>query len=176
MGRLREIIRRIPLVRAIEGGAIAVALWCILFAFQLLPGIAADTTGVWLFALAGIAIGASRFRRVLVVFLALAAATVLLVTLTSLPNAVASRWIRRDPFPDSALSAVVVLSGGVNPNNTINSEALDHLITGLELIRSGKASVLVTTTVEEKFPGALVSSTVDQSRIVALFAGGTRWI
>jgi uncharacterized SAM-binding protein YcdF (DUF218 family) len=174
--RLREISRRVPLAHAIEGAAIAVALWCILFAFQLLPGTTADTTGVWVFALAGIIIGASPFRRALLVVLAIASATVLVVTLTSLSNAVASRWTRGDQLPDSVLPAVVVLSGSVNPNNTINSQALDNLITGLRLIRDGRANVLVTTTVEEKFPGAVVTSTVDQSRTIGLFAGGARWI
>ena len=129
-----------------------------------------------LFGLAGIAAGISRFHRILVVVLALAAAAVVLVTQTSVSNSVASRWIRQDRFPDSALSAVVVLSAGVNPNTTINSEALDHLITGLELVRAGNASVLVTTTVEERFPAGAVSSAADQSRIVALFGAHGRWI
>jgi uncharacterized SAM-binding protein YcdF (DUF218 family) len=174
--RLSGLVRRVPLARTIEGGAIGVALWCILFIFQLLPAIAADTPGVLLFGIAGVAIGVSRLRRSLLVILAVGAAMVVVVTQTSVSNVVASRWIREDQFPDSAVAAVVVLSAGVNANATISGEALDHLITGLELIRAGKATVLVTTTVEQKFPAGVVTSTVDQSRIVALFGGQVQWL
>src|SRR2546428_12203807 len=175
-GKLRESIRRLPLTRIIEGGAIGVAVWCVLFALQLLPGGAADTWGVLVFGFAGIAAGASRLYRSLLIILALAATVVVVVTQTSISNAVASRWTREDQFPDSALPAVVALGAGLNPNNTISGEALDHLITGLELVRAGKASMLVTTTVIEKFPTGVVTSTLDQSRIVALFQGSGKWI
>lgn len=119
---------------------------------------------------------ASRFRRGLAIVLVLAAAMVVVVTQTSLSNALAARWVREDQFPDSGVSAVVALSGGLNPNRTINSEALDHLINGLELVRERKANMLVTTTVEERFPTGVVKSTIDQSRIISLFGGDTKWI
>ena len=175
-GKLRELIRRVRLARIVEGGAIGVALWCILFAVELLPGILSDTPGVLLFGLVGAAAQASRVRRGLLVILVLAAAVVVVVTQTPLSNILAARWVRADQFPDSGVSAVVALSAGLNPDTTINSEALDHLINGLELVRAGKASVLVTTTVEERFPAGAVKSTVDQSRIVSLFGGNTKWI
>lgn len=175
-GKLRELTRRVRLARIIEGGAIGVALWCILFAVELLPGILSDTPGVLLFGIAGAVAQASRVRRGLVVILVLAAAMVVVVTQTPLSNAIAATWVREDQLPDSGLSAVVALSAGLNPNRTINSEALDHLINGLELVRGGKANVLVTTTVEERFPTGVVNSTMDQSRIISLFGGGTKWI
>ena len=172
--KARESTRRVSLTRIIEGGAVGVALWCILFAFQLLPGFTADTWGVLLFGFAGIAAGISRLRRALWVALALAAAVVVLVTQTSLSNALASHWVRQDQFPDSPVAAVVVLSAGLNANGTINSEAADHLIAGLEMVRAGKARVLVTTTVRQDFPNGAVSSTTDQSRIVSLFGENGR--
>ena len=175
-GKLRERIRRIQLARIIEGGAIGVALWCILFAVELLPGILFDTPGVLLFGVAGAVAQASRVRRGLVVILVLAAAMVVVVTQTPLSNALAASWVREDQFPDSGVTAVVALSAGLNPNRTINSEALDHLINGLELVRARKANVLVTTTVEEQFPNGVVKSTMDQSRIISLFGGDTKWI
>ena len=175
-GKLRRLIHRLPLARIIEGGAIGVALWCILFAVDLLPGILSDTPGVLLFGIAGAVAQASRARRGLVVILVLAAAMVVVVTQTPLSNALAANWVREDQFPDSGLSAVVALSAGLNPNRTINSEALDHLISGLELVRARKANVLVTTTVEERFPTGVVKSTMDQSRIISLFGGDTKWI
>lgn len=174
--KARESTRRVSLTRIIEGGAVGVALWCILFAFQLLPGFTADTWGVLLFGFAGIAAGITRLRRALWVALALAAAVVVLVTQTSLSNALASHWVRQDQFPDSPVAAVVVLSAGLNANGTINSEAADHLIAGLEMVRAGKARVLVTTTIRQDFPNGAVSSTTDQSRIVSLFGENGRWM
>lgn len=160
----------------IEGGAIGIALWCMLLAFQLLPGKTADTAGVLMFGLFGIAIRLSRIRDALLAILVVAAVIVLVVTQTPVSDAVASRWIRSDAFPDSGVAAVVVLSAAVNPNKTISSEALDHLITGLELTGAGKAPMLVTTTVRQRFPGGVVSSEADQSRIVALFGRPIKWI
>lgn len=160
----------------VQGSAIAVALWCILFVFQLLPGFTADTWGVLLFLAVGAAVGATRFRLALIVLLGVAALAVVVVTQTSVSNRLAAGWIRSDPLPDSSLPAVVVLSGGLNPNNTINSEALDHLITGLEMVRGGKARTLVTTTIEERFPKGIVTSVPDQSRIILLGGSGTPWL
>lgn len=147
-----------------------------MFAFQLLPGVLADTPGVLLFGTAGAVAHASRLRRGLLAILILAGALVVVVTETSLSNAIAATWVREDQFPDSGVAAVVVLSAGLNPNGTINSEGLDHLINGLELLRAHKANVLVTTTVEERFPSGLVKSTLDQSRIISLFGADSQWI
>jgi uncharacterized SAM-binding protein YcdF (DUF218 family) len=147
-----------------------------LFVFELLPGFTADTPGVFMFGMAGAVVQLSAFRRVLTVILALAATLVLLVTQTSLSNAVAANWVRHDAFPDSGVAAIVVLSAGVNPNNTINGEALDHLIDGIELVRMRNVNLLVTTTVEERFATGLINSTVDQGRIISLFDGRVRWL
>src|SRR5438105_13794 len=167
---------RLPVKRAIEGSAIGVALWCILFAFQLLPGATADTPGLLVFLFVGVALTLTRLRIVLLAVLALSAGLVVLVAETPLSNALAFRWARQDPLPASTLPAVVVLSAGLNPNGTINSEALDHLLTGLELVRAGRATVLVTTTVEQRFPHGAVTSTTDQARIVSLFQFNGRWV
>jgi uncharacterized SAM-binding protein YcdF (DUF218 family) len=118
---------------------------------------------------------ATRLRRGLLVVLILAAATLVIVTESSLANLIAKRWVREDQFPDSGVSAVVVLSGGVNPNGTISSEALDHLIHGVEIMRSHGAKFLVTTSRKEKFPGGVVESTLDQSRIVSLIGADSNW-
>ena len=174
--KLRELIRRVPVARIVEGGAFGVALWCILFAFQLLPGILADTQGVQIFATAGAVAKSTRLHRGLSVILILAAAMVVIVTETPLSNVIAARWVRKDIIPDSGVAAVVVLSAGLNPNGTINSEGLDHLINGLELLRAHKARVVVSTTVEERFPTGLINSAIDQSRIVGLFGADSQWI
>lgn len=147
-----------------------------LFVLQLLPGRSADTQGVVISAVVGMGVRVSRLGPYLIAILAAAAGIVLVVTQTSMSNAVASRWIRCDPLPDSGVAAVVVLSAAVNPNGTMSGEALDHLLTGLELISVMNAPLLVTTTVRQSFPTGSVSSETDQSRIVAQFGGPSRWI
>jgi uncharacterized SAM-binding protein YcdF (DUF218 family) len=167
---------RTSFARSLEGAATGIALWCILFALQLLPGFTADTWGVIVFAIVGALIGVTRLRPVLIAVLIVASALILVVAETSLANAVASRWIREDKLPATPVDAVVVLSAGVNPNNTISTEALDHLLYGLQLVRAGKSNVLVTTTAQEKFPSGLVSSVPDQARTIALFGGNLKWL
>lgn len=161
--------------RLFEGAALGIALWCILFSFQLLPAFFADTWGVLIFGISGIAANAA-FRRALVATLAIAAAVVVVVTLTPLTNAIASRWVRGDRFPSTPVAAVVVLSGTVNPNTTMGGDALDNMLFGLQLVRDGRANAVVTTTVEQKFPGKWVSSAVDQARIMALLGSQVRWL
>ena len=169
-------IRRLRWRRIIEGGAIGIALWCMLLAFRLLPGATIDVEGLVLFAAAGIAINVSGLRKFLLPVLALGAAIILVVGETGVAGMAASRWIRSDAVPDSGIEAVVVLSASVNPNETMSGEALDHLLTGLELTKSGKAPLLVTTTVQTVYPTGTVSSQADQSRIVRMVDGSVRWI
>jgi uncharacterized SAM-binding protein YcdF (DUF218 family) len=101
---------------------------------------------------------------------------VLVVTLTPVSNMVAANWVRSDRLPAGTLPAVVVLSESVNPNGTISSGALDHLLFGIQLVRERRATALVTTTVDREFPKAAVSSSIDQARIIALAAPGVRWL
>ena len=160
----------------IEGAAIGIALWCVLFIFQLLPGKAQDTEGVFSFAIVGMGIRVTRFGSYLWVILALAAALVFFVSETSVSNGVASRWIRCDTLPDSGIGAVIVMSAGINPNGTMSSEALDHLLTALQLTRKENGPILVTTTVRQIFPTGAVSSESDQAQIISLAGGRARWI
>ena len=169
-------IRRARLVRLVEGGAIGIAGWCILFAFHLLPGFLADTPGLALFTVVGAASNATRLRPVLLALLVVGAALTLLVAETPLAGALAARWVRSDELPDAKLGAVIVTSAGVNPNGTMSSEALDHLLNGLELIRAGRSDLLVSTTVEQQFPGGTVTSAADQSRVIDLFAVPVPWL
>jgi uncharacterized SAM-binding protein YcdF (DUF218 family) len=169
-------LRRVPAAGLAEGGATAVALWCILLSFGLLPGVVADDYGVETILVVGMVIGASRLRRVLRPMLIAGATAVLVVALTPLSSVISARWLRDDPVPESGVAAVVVLSAGLTPDTTTTFEALDHLITGLELIRARKSDLLVTTTVEQRFSTGHVSSQTDQARIVDLFGGGVRWL
>jgi len=166
----REAIRH-----ALEGSALGVALWCVCFALQILPGTLADTPGVLLLAAFGLFVGATRFRRVLLVLLELATLVIAVVTLSPLSEASAARWVRQNPIPSSGVAAAVSLSAGINPDTTISGEAADHLLMALELVRAGKARSLVTTTTADLFPTGFVSSETDQMRIIDLFAGRVDW-
>ncbi|PYO47012.1 MAG: hypothetical protein DMD72_11220 [Gemmatimonadetes bacterium] len=174
--RARQLIKTASLASIVEGCAIGVALWCMLYAFGLLPGATADTPGLFVFGVIGAAANWWRLRSILIVLLVAGATVILVVGETSISNVVASRWVRADRFPDSGVPAVVVLSVGLNPDTTISSEALDHLIVGIELTRARKTSILVTTTVGQRFPTGYVTSEMDQSRIIKLLAPGTYWI
>ncbi len=159
-----------------QGAAIGVALWCMLFSMQLLPGFTSDTWGVLLFAAIGVGARFLHAEVILAAALILFAVVVLVVTQTSLANIVARKWARRDPLPAQSLDAVVVLSGGVNPDTTMTSGALDNLLTGLELIHEGRSKVLVTTITDQRFPTGVIHSVVDQSRIISQFRGPGRWL
>ena len=172
----RSSIRRLQLRQIIQGGALGIALWCMLFALRLLPGLAAEAEGVLLFGLAGMATAPSRFRGYSLAIIAVLAPIIVVVTQTSVSDAVAGRWIRCDAFPDSGIAAAVVLSAGLNSNNTMNGEALDNLLTGLELTAAGAAPVLVATTVMHRFPNPIgvLSTEADQLRILALLGRQVR--
>lgn len=161
---------------ALIGAAAGITIWCALLVLQVLPGVGTDTPGIVLCAVIGLAIGVSHWRGVLLVILQLAAAVVLVIALSPVSNTIARYWVRSDPQSHSPLDAVIVLSAGLNPDTTISSDALDHLIAGLEIVRSGQSRVLVTTTTQAIYPTGLVSSQVDQSRIVDLIRTGAEWI
>ena len=172
----RPSMNRERVLATAEGGALALTLWCVLLAFELLPGIAVDGRGIVLFTIVGMILGAWRGRRVLIALIELGAVAVFLVSLTPASNIAIARWTRSDVMPDTTLSAVIVLSASVNGDTTISDEALDHLMTGLELIHAGKAQSLVTTTVNQPFPQRVVSSAPDQARVIGLFSGHVNWI
>lgn len=154
----------------LEGFGIGVGMWCMGFAVDLLPGLLRDTPGVLLFAVVGAVTNLTRARPALVILCGLYAAVIVIVSETSLSGALASRWVRADSLP-AKVDAVVITSAGVNPNGTLNGAGLDHLLSGLELIRAGIADTLVSSTVGDDFPAGAVSSALDQSRVIALFGG-----
>jgi uncharacterized SAM-binding protein YcdF (DUF218 family) len=160
--------RRTVAARLLEGWAIGIAGWCILYAFHLLPGFFADTTGLLVFSVASAAACATRLRTAVAVMLVVGALAVFLVAETPISGVLARRWVRADQLPNAKIGALVATSASVNPNGTMSREALDHLLTALELVRAGRSDVLVTTTVEERFPTAFVVSSADQKRIVGL--------
>src|SRR5436190_14413362 len=71
---LRALVRN-----AVTGGTAAIAIWCIMLLLQVLPGPAADTSGVVLFGIIGVAAGMTRLRSLTIVVLQVAAALVFLL-------------------------------------------------------------------------------------------------
>jgi len=157
-------------MRLLEGFGIGVAIWCMGFAVDLLPGLLSDTSGVLLFAVVGAVVNLTRARIAIVILCGVCAAVIVIASETPISGALASRWVRADSLP-AKVDAVVITGAGVNPNGTINGAALDHLLSGLELIRAGIADTLVSTTIVDTFPAGDVSSALDQGRVIALFGG-----
>ena len=162
--------------RAAVGGAMGIALWCFAEAFRVLPMPLADITGVALGGVLGLVIGASPFRPVLPILLCIAASITLIVSATFLSEGIAARWVRINPLPEAPLDAVIALSEGLNPDTTISSVALDHLLYAAELVRSGRAKLLITTTTAEEFPMGSVHSEVDQGRVVSMLGDTAVWL
>jgi uncharacterized SAM-binding protein YcdF (DUF218 family) len=160
----------------LEGSAIGIAIWCSLFTLQVLPNKLADSPGLVLAAVIGLIAGATGRRAALLIALQIAAAAALLIAASPVSEWIAARWVRNEALTPEGVAAVVVLSAGLNPDTTISSEAADHLLMGLELVRAGKAHSLVTTTTEERFPTGFVSSEVDQGRLIDLLAPQVSWM
>ncbi|HEY4130599.1 MAG TPA: YdcF family protein, partial [Gemmatimonadaceae bacterium] len=163
--------------RAVVGAAIGIALWAIGYAFGLVPALLLGSNGLWLVLILGAIVGATRFDWVLRYLLIAGALILLIVAVTPLAPTLSKWWMRTDPMPPDGVQAVVPLSGGLNNQGMINAEALDHLITALELVKAGKAPVLVTTTVEHGFPvtGHFTSEN-DQAQLISLLGGNVEWL
>ena len=85
------LITREAAGRGLFGGAVGIALWCSLFALQLLPGSLGDTPGVVTMGVAGVLAGIGRLRRWLHGALQLMAWTVTIVALSPLSETIAAR-------------------------------------------------------------------------------------
>lgn len=166
---------RQALAAAARGVIAGIGSWCMLFVFGVLPARLADDPGVLLFAAAG-ALAIVVSPRVVACAFATLSILVAIVALSPAADFLQSWWVRDDPFPAAGVTAVIALSGGVNPDTTVSGDALDHLINGIELVRDGRAGALVTTTTEELFPTGAVSSDVDQQRVVSLLGARITWI
>ena len=100
--------------------------------------------------------------------------TYLVIAGTPLMFRVAGQWVRADPIPASA-DAIVVLSGGINSDGSLNTQGVQRLLSGLELYQRGVASRLFTTSVQQEFPNGVLSSTADQERLIRLGGAASAW-
>jgi uncharacterized SAM-binding protein YcdF (DUF218 family) len=155
---------------------LCVALWCVLYAPGLLPAHLAALHGLWITIVLGAVLALVRLDRVVPPLILVASTCLTIVGSTPLTAALARWWIRQDAMPAAGVSAIVPLSGTVNNEGAISAEAVDHLITALELVNAGKAPVLLTTTVQQEFPTGIVTNTQDQARLIELFGRQVEWI
>jgi len=170
------VITREQLVSIVKGLTGGTAIWCLLGTLNVLSGKMADTPGLLLLVLLGLVATLVRQYRLVVTSLVTLASAVLLISVTSIAPTIAAHWTRTSAIATNGVDAVVVLSGGLNADTTISSEALDRLLTGLELVNRGTAPILVTTTTEEVFPTGLIDSEVDQTRIINSLTRPVAWL
>ena len=168
--------RSVPRRRFVESAVQCAVLWFLLYVPQLLPSYLADQRGVWIALLVGFLLPLFRADRVIrpLTF----GITLCLAIVATMPvsDKLATWWIREDQMPAEGVGAVIPLSGSVNNQGMMNAEALDHLITALEIVKRGKAPVLATTIVEGTSPAGYFTSEADQARMLALFAAPVEWV
>jgi len=119
-------------------------------------------------ALGGVLIGRFFRPRVLLTIDAALIVAYLVVAGTPIVVPFTSRWIRTDPLPSDTVDAVVVLSAGLMSDSALSANAADRLLSGLELMRAGRARRIVTTRHVEHSGSGEMNSDADQGRLIAL--------
>jgi len=129
--------------------------------------------------ISGVAIGALigwfEQTRVVAYLSVVVAAVIALVTLTPILDRPVRSWIRHDSLPSTPLDAVVVLSSSVNRDGVLDVSGTERLLSGLTVWRRNHARLLITTRVDDRARGGIVTSDADQRAIVALGGDTTAW-
>jgi uncharacterized SAM-binding protein YcdF (DUF218 family) len=168
---MRQILARPEVLLAAATAALA---WLALLALGLLVPLAEWALPLTLAAgvLGGVvaAVRIRWLRRLFWIGALAVCACFILVAFTPLVTAVLPTrgLVRRDPFPTTPVDAVIVLSGGVTVDSLLGTQAVDRLLTGLELVRDSVAPMLVVTRARRGSDG--VSADPDQRRLRALVA------
>ena len=155
-------------LRALEGAALGAVFWLLLFTLGV-PSVfhIGGFDGMLPSAIIGAIVSVTRWRwlpRAAVVVLSL---MILVVAYTPLVAHPARSPVRNDPLPPSA-DAIMVLSAGTNDDGTISPQALDRMLSGLELYNRGIAPVLMVSREAYIIDGRIVTSREDQERIASL--------
>lgn len=117
----------------------------------------------------GAAVGAvvyPRWPRTSWLLLCAAAVVWLLVAFTPVSRYMTAGLVRHDPLPPG-VDAVVVLSGSVTEDGMLGPEALDRLLSALELVRAGKSSTLVITQ-PHPLRDTRITTAADQRQLIAM--------
>ncbi|HEX3868789.1 MAG TPA: YdcF family protein [Gemmatimonadaceae bacterium] len=102
-------------------------------------------------------------------------AVYLVVMFTPMMDAPARRWVRDDAPATKRLDAVVVLSGYVKADTELAPEAVERLVTGMEMVKAGVAPRLITTRVVVWIDGRRIVSDSGQRRYVHLANLDSAW-
>jgi uncharacterized SAM-binding protein YcdF (DUF218 family) len=132
-----------------------------------------DATGVG--ALIGLIVGALARQAWLVWVDAAMLAVYLLIAFTPMAAGPAARWVRDDGAIAQPVDAVIVLSSSVNADSSLDPEATERLISGLELVKAGAAPRIVTSRVAEDFGSVTVTSDAGQRRLIQLAGADRAW-
>jgi uncharacterized SAM-binding protein YcdF (DUF218 family) len=163
---------RRPLIGASAGFLVANAVLLI-----DLPGIPGSHSTAYI--LGGVVIGAlvGQFQWTRAVAYLTFAATIVvaLLTLTPVVDGPVRSWIRHDSLPTTPLDAVVVLSSSVNRDGVLDVSGTERLLSGLEIWRRNHARLLITTRVEDRQGGRLITSDADQRALIQLGGDTAAW-
>lgn len=165
----------IALPRVASGMVAGVAIWMIIKTLGV-PNVfhILGFEGIIAFAIAGLFLGVTRFRRMTAYVGALLLIALLVIAYTPAIVSPARKLVRRDALPASA-NAVVVLSAGVTADGFLHQQGLDRLLKGLQLVRGGFAPALVVTREQREVNDRKVTASRDQDSLAAL-AGVTHVI
>jgi uncharacterized SAM-binding protein YcdF (DUF218 family) len=155
----------------LRGATLGVVFWLLLFTLGI-PWVfhIGGFDGLLPSALAGAVLSLTRWRLVPLAGVVVLSLVLLVVAYTPIIAGPAQSLIRDDPLPRSA-DAIMVLSAGTNDDGTLSPQALDRLLSGLELFNRGVAPVLMVSREAYIVGGQIVTSRRDQERIVALSPG-----
>lgn len=153
------------------GATLGIVFWLLLFTLGI-PWVfhIGGFDGLLPSALAGAVLGLTRWRLVPLAGVVVLSLVLLVVAYTPIIAGPAHSLIRDDPMPRSA-DAIMVLSAGTNDDGTLSSQALDRLLSGLELFNRGVAPVLMVSREAYVVGGHIITSRRDQERIVSLSSG-----
>lgn len=94
----------------------------------------------------------------------------MLVMFTPLAERLVPPFVRADPAGPSTVDAVVVLSGGLSADGRVTGQAIDRLLSGIELAKSRGVGVLALSIVDIETHVPQITTEADQRALTALMA------
>ncbi len=124
----------------------------------------------------GAAVGLTRFRRLVDWAAGSLVVLILVVAFTPLLAPRVRALVQRDAIPTTGVDAVVVLSAAVSGDSLLSPEGAARLLYGVELLRAGVATTLITTRVRHRHGDRTITSDADQGRLIRLAPDSVRWL
>ena len=114
----------------------------------------------------GAVLGPTRLRPLLWIAAFPVVVIALAVVYTPLVSALSRPLVRRDVMP-ARVDAIAALSGGITDEGRMRSATLERILSGLELLRSGTAPVILLSQERRSIGGRVVSDSADLREIAA---------